>query len=140
MELTMSTTLYDVSKEFCASTEISQDTSTVQRLVGTLRTAGFPKYLSDRERKMALDLLKRCASRENPRVPMKDLDNADPISKTAAASEAAVSSVGRFDAIDDLRGKSVCPRCKKDMIMVKLSAYEGAKYCSMCRVALWPDD
>ncbi len=137
----MSITLYEVSKQFCATAELPPDTGTVQRFVGTLRTAGFPSSLdSERERKMAMELLARCASRETPRELPQDKDGGEQISKTAAPAEAAVPALGRFDTIDDLRGKSVCPRCKKDMVMVKLSAYEGAKYCSTCRVALWPDD
>jgi len=106
------------------------DTPTIQKYVGTARTMGFEDELSDSNTKLLTDLLL-------PRIAKKRKE-IKPIKVTAAVD--SVAGHVRFDEIDSLRGRNLCPRCKKEMNPgVKLADYQITKYCKHCKVALWPN-
>jgi len=121
--------IYELVNNVCKKNAFDLNTSGVQRLVGTLRSAGFSDTLSALETTQAQQILeKRLQAVSSPTL------------RTAAnASVAPISSLAKFEEIDSFRTKNVCPRCKSKMERVKLAKYEKAAYCPTCKVALWTD-
>jgi hypothetical protein len=119
--------IYNLVQHVCADAKVTISTSGVQRLVGTLRAAGFTDTLNTHETGIATDII---SSRINKL--------GTPSLRTAGI-EAPIASTARFEEIESLRSKNKCPRCKSDMEQVKLATYELAKFCKACKVALWMD-
>lgn len=110
-----------------------QDAATVERFVGDARVMGFhdDMDLTD-ERQLGKLLLSRA-----PQVAGSHAGR--PV--TASVDLKSVTAATKFEEIDSLRAKNLCPRCKREMNPgVKLADYQTTKYCKHCKVALWPDD
>lgn len=126
-------TVYDFVRSVCAQAGIN-DGATVEKLVGTARTMGFEdgKFDLSDQKQLGKILL--------PNAPKTAGSHAGkPV--TASADPQSVVAHTRFEEIESMRGKNLCPRCKKEMNPgVKLADYQTAKYCKTCKVALWPDD
>lgn len=124
-------TVYNLVRMVLATTGIT-DTSTIQKFVGTARTMGFEDDM-DLTDELALGkiLLSRAPKTAGSHAGI-------PI--TASVDPQPVVAHTRFEEIESLRGKNLCPRCKKEMNPgVKLADYQMAKYCKGCKVALWVD-
>lgn len=119
--------IYNLVQDVCGDAGVTISTSGVQRLVGTLRAAGFKDSLNQHETGIATKII-------SSRISKLD----DPNLRTAGV-EAPITSTARFEEIESLRSKNLCPRCKNSMEQVKLSKYEPAKFCKACKVALWMD-
>jgi len=122
--------IYQLVAEACAKAQI-EDTQTVHRLVGTLRSAGFPNEIAGAHIATATQIvLERIAPSRivTAGTEVGEVEPDEPLSPTA-----------KFDEIESLRGKNLCPRCKREMSDVKLSDYRKAKHCKSCKVALWKD-
>jgi len=105
-----------------------QDLHVVQKFVGTARTMGFEGDLSDGDQRLLKKLVLDRVASTGKQV-------------TASAGAEKFTSHARFEEIDSLRGRNLCPRCKTEMNpAVKLADYQIAKYCKACKVALWPDE
>ena len=92
--------IYTLVQDVCAGADVIISTSGVQRLVGTLRSAGFKDSLDARESVVATTIISSRINKLNT-----------PNIRTAGI-EAPISSVAKFQEIDDLRSKNKCPRCK----------------------------
>jgi ribosomal protein S27AE len=116
----------------CATNEVSVNSSGVQRLVGTLRVAGFADEIKPAESLLAQQLIEG---------RLHKISNGQ-FRQAAAVSTSKVepiNSKAHFEEIDSFRSKNVCPRCKSNMERVKLANYEESAYCPRCKVALWMD-
>jgi len=127
--------IYQFVKDTCSEQNPSINTAEVQTLVGTLRSAGFQDELRPIELVLVRQLvLSRLAK---PQVRTAAVQTADADIRKAPTVMVPMTSQARFDEIDALRGKNLCPRCKKGTEVVKLSNYQPSRYCKKCRVALW---
>ena len=109
------------------------DAATVEHAVGTARAMGFEDGidLTD-QRQLGKILLSRAPKTAGSHAGQPVTASVDPQSVVAHT---------RFEEIESMRGKNLCPRCKREMNPgVKLADYQTAKYCKTCKVALWPDD
>ena len=101
--------IYKLVQDSCAHAKVEISTGGVQRLVGTLRAAGFSDTVADHEVKTAVSIIhKRISRLDTPNV-------------RTAGVEAPIASTAQFEEIEALRSKNKCPRCKKDMEQVKLA-------------------
>jgi hypothetical protein len=119
--------IYTLVQSVCSDADVAISTSGVQRLVGTLRAAGFEDRLDARQAGLAKQIISN-------RISKLDAPNL-----RTAGVVAPISSTARFEEIESLRSKNKCPRCKSNMEQVKLATYEPAKFCKRCKVALWMD-
>jgi len=126
--------IYTFVRDTCTKANFGVNTGAVQRLVGTLRAAGFQDDLSTKDAQIATQIInKRLKQISSPEM-------------RTAGVESPISSTAKFEEIESLRSKNLCPRCKSTMDEVKLAtynktkaAYEKAKFCKRCKVALWID-
>lgn len=119
--------IYALVRHTCEESGFSVATGAVQRLVGTLRSAGFSDSLSSSE----VVQVKRILAKR-----FKELSS--PQLRTAEV-ESPITSTAKFEEIETLRSRNLCPRCKSEMEEVKLANYEKARFCAKCKVALWID-
>lgn len=95
-----------------------------ERLVGTLRAAGFSESLTTkRDKEQALAVVTshlRRSVKQNLR--------------TAAAPKQGAEL---FHAIKELNDARKCGKCKGPTEKVKLASGEDVNYCTSCRVTLW---
>ncbi len=126
------TKVYDFVRTVLASAGI-EDSGLIEKSVGTVRSMGFEDLLdlSD-QRVLGKILLARAPTMSGSHAGRQ---------VTASASTEPVTASTKFEEIDSLRGRNLCPRCKKEMNPgVKLADYQTAKYCKGCKVALWPNN
>lgn len=118
--------------EVCADNDVSVNTSGIQRLVGTLKAAGFSSEIRSDESMLAQQIvegrLHQISKGRFRQAAVVQTSRLEPISSRA-----------HFEKIDSFRAKNVCPRCKSTMERVKLANYEASAYCPGCKVALWLD-
>jgi ribosomal protein S27AE len=123
--------IYDFVSGVCRKRTLDVNTAAVQRLVGTLRCAGFSDDIVTTEQALAETMLvDRLRHLDDPTLH---------VASDLSSSISPIPSTAKFEEIDTLRSKNMCPRCKKSMEMVKLANYEKAAYCTSCKVALWTD-
>ncbi len=123
--------IYQLVSDTCNQADVS-DLSTVHRLVGTLRSAGFTDELSDSQCTTAVQILQA-------RILPKRMAVTAAVEEADVHTDEPLSPKAKFEEIEALRGKNLCPRCKREMNEVKLSDYRKSKYCRSCKVALWAD-
>lgn len=118
--------------DICASNDVSVNTSGIQRLVGTLKAAGFSTEIKGNQVILAQQIvegrLHQISKGKFRQAAAVQTSRLEPISSRA-----------HFEKIDSFRVKNVCPRCKSNMERVKLANYEESAYCAGCKVALWLD-
>lgn len=94
-----------------------------ERLVGTLRTAGFSETLTTkRDKAQALAVVTAQINRATTRL------------RTAAAPK---QGADLFRTIQQLNSEKLCGKCKGKTESVKLASNEEANYCPTCRATLW---
>jgi len=103
-------TLYDLVRQRAASMNVPLEQKAIERIVGTLRMSGA-----------TTDTAAAIIDTELRRQPTHQVRTASTKGNTQ----------------EFLANKGVCPNCKTQMSMVKLSEYENALYCQSCRATLW---
>jgi len=126
--------VYDFVRTVFAQAGID-DQGAIERGVGTARAMGFKDGFDPSDQRVLGKVLLRRGN-----APIVAGSHAgQPV--TASIAKEKVTASTNFDEIESLRGRNLCPRCKKEMNPgVKLADYQMAKYCKGCRVALWPDN
>lgn len=116
--------LFDFVKRVSGKREVELSTPDVQRIVGTLRAAGFVRTVPERLEGTASEIVNK--ELLNLRTRRSKIHTASKNPKEGSTQEFLAS-------------KGTCPRCKVSMSSVKLSSYESAFFCSACRATLWQD-
>ena len=107
------------------------DTATVERMVGSLRAAGFGSTIPASEINSVSTLVSSI------------MDKFGTDSRVRSASTTLSSpedSNETFMNIEALIDKGSCPRCKTAMSPVKLSSKKNANFCPDCRTCVWTRD
>lgn len=113
--------IYEAIRKVADTQGYEVDTSTVNRVAGTLKVAGV--------RKPTDDLIQRA---------LEKITN-NKFDFTVTAQENTDDS--GFKKIDDSLKQGKCPRCGKTMADVLLADYTPAKFCKgECRITLWSID
>jgi len=125
------------------------DTAQIQRLVGTLRSAGFDDEIQDRElpivKETLADISQQRMLRNRPTHTARAalVDQGRMTSKQMDQMK-SVDGMDRFIEIEAYIEKGQCPRCHTAMVKVKLGShvpgdkgYMQANYCKACRTTLW---
>lgn len=134
--------IYEFVSKTCIAEGVGSDTSEVQRIVGTLRAAGFGYDLSDKDQvlghEIVSDLLR---NKRKLRVGKVLVTNSDHGQSGRVHSS---NSDDRFVEIEAYIEQGKCPRCKTPMTKVKLGSklpnnrdFMGANYCRSCKTTLW---
>ena len=134
--------IYDFVTASCNELGLSADTANVQRIVGTLRFAGFSHDLSEKDELLGKEIIASLQpSRSQFRkanVVVTNSNRAHPGTVTSANSD------DRFMEIDAYIQRGTCPRCKTAMVPVKLGTklpqsreFIPANYCKACKTTLW---
>lgn len=105
-------------------------TKSIQKLVGTLRSAGFSDIVQEKDFTLGREILTTSLSIKS-QLRTASFESAVVVEPTNLRD--------KFSEMIGLMHKGVCPRCKTSMNPVKLSNYEPANYCSKCRTTLWTD-
>jgi hypothetical protein len=135
--------IYDLVTQHCLSVG-TVDTAQVQRLVGTLRSAGFADDLPDRELSVVRETLAELSQRRQLRTAKLAAPDQGRISPQQADRMTSVDGMDRFIEIEAYIEKGQCPRCHTPMAKVKLGSHLSggkdflvANYCKTCRTTLW---
>lgn len=139
--------LPDLTREVLASFDLDlptarDETSLVERIVGTLRVSGFSDPIDMKDHLLAEDIVrKKIVAYQKHIAKAYAQDFIEKNVKTAAAEATAVvafeDTSDKFLEIEALMKKGMCPRCKTSMAPVKLRRYEEANYCNGCRTTVW---
>jgi len=128
----MEMNIHKFVSDICAANDVSVNTSGVQRLVGTLRAAGFSTDIRSDESILAQQIIEG-------RLHQISKGKFRQAAVVQTSRQEPISSRAHFEKIESFRAKNVCPRCKSNMERVKLANYEESAYCAGCKVALWLD-
>jgi hypothetical protein len=120
------------------------DTAQVQRLVGTLRSAGFIDEVPDRELPLIRATLDDLVQRRKLRTAKAAPVDQGRMTQKQLDSMKSIDGMDRFIEIEAYIEKGQCPRCHTPMSKVKLGShisggkdYLQANYCKTCRTTLW---
>jgi hypothetical protein len=134
--------IYEIVTQHCSSLG-TVDTAQVQRLVGTLRSAGFSDELPERELLVVRETLAELSQRRKLRTAKLAAPDQGRISPKSDRTT-SVNSMDKFIEIEAYIEKGQCPRDHTPMAKVKLGSHiAGAKdylqawYCKTCRTTLW---
>lgn len=103
------------------------------RLSSTLKFAGFHQVEDDDEFQSVLKIVTSKVEAWTADAPLV----AAPPTEAVSEKEAAKKTKGRFEEIDSLNKKGVCPKCRTQMVEAKLKDGESVNYCKACKVTLW---
>lgn len=115
-------TIFNAIRKVAKENGIELDRSTLNKVAGTLKTAGV--------RTPSEDLVRLAIQSTQPKPD-----------KTRTAEAESNTDESGFKKIDDSLQKGHCPRCGKKMADVLLADYTPAKFCKgECRITLWEVD
>jgi hypothetical protein len=115
--------LYTFTTDTVQKLGLSVDQPTRERIVSSLRVAGFSRVEGSEEERIAEGILVKQVRR---------------LAKVQGRNRfAAASPKEEFKRINDLNSKGTCGKCKKPMKEAKLSDGEDVNFCSSCLVTLW---
>jgi hypothetical protein len=120
------------------------DTAQIQRMVGTLRSAGFADEVPDHELSTVRETLKDLSQRSQLRTAKAAPVDQGRITPKQPDRMSSVDGMDRFIEIEAYIEKGQCPRCHTSMSKVRLGShvaggkeYMPANYCKACRTTLW---
>lgn len=122
--------LYTFADRTAVELGLSIPQATKEKIIGSLRVAGYTFIETDQDKKIATGIFvtqarKLMAKAEARKASLKTADAQNPKDK--------------FSEIQNLNGKGLCGKCKKPMTNAKLADGEAINFCPTCRVTLWKD-
>ncbi len=107
--------VYELVRDRAKRNDVAVTTGDIERIVGTLRTAGIQRQVVGSS------------------IPIAQSIVDDALRREANKTIRIASTQGVLKSADN----GMCPKCKTAMGTVKLSGYENALYCESCRATLW---
>ncbi len=118
--------IYEFIRQVAEDRSVSVLASDVVRIAGTLKCAGFPEAMTERDEEMAVPIVVGHLQRVTPQKRQR-----------TAASTTIAPGKDAFQEIEAMVKQGKCARCNMPTVKVKLANYETANYCEQCRVTLW---
>lgn len=119
--------LYTFASMTASEMGYSIDQPTQERIISSLRVAGYTKIETPEDERIA------------QRIFIQQAKKLERLSKANRFRKASVTANPKdeFARLKELNDKGQCGKCKKPMTTAKLDDGEEVNFCDSCKVTLW---